>query len=138
MPGPNRFAVALSGLISGAGAGGVIATIGALLIHVSPAQAGFEMFGIFSVVGAILAGIIGWRLTRPVLERWVRVVVTVLAVIGTILCALCNLPADAEFGLNGLIGLLLVELIAAVLASLWSRKLLGGSASPPPGAPATV
>jgi hypothetical protein len=123
-------------MFAGVGTGGLMGTLGALLFHVSPAQPGFVMYAGLTVVGVIFGAVVAWRLARPVPGRGIAITATVLAGLDSLMLGAGSLPADGEFGLPALIGLLVFELVMAALASLWARKA-GGSDIATPGSVAT-
>ncbi len=107
---------------------GIAAVLGLSVLQAASPQLTFMMFGIVVAIAAIVGAVLAWRLSAPVADMWIRLVATVGVIVATVLLGFATVPAQI-FGLPGLLGLMLIELVVSLLASRWARSEASASGS---------
>ena len=136
MASPHRGILGLTGFLAGSGLGGALTGISGLLGALMP-ELSFTVVALIVVIAAVVGSVLAWRLSGPVPDTWIRVVGVIGVIIATVLLGMATLPAQL-YGLPGLLGLMLVELVVSLLAAQGARKVASGSATPGSGSAGSV
>jgi hypothetical protein len=135
MASPHRGILGLAGFAAGSGLGGALTGISALLGTLMPGLS-FNIVVLIVAVAAVVGALLAWRLSAAIPDTWIRVVCAAGVVIATAVLGIATVPVQI-YGMPGLLGLMLVELIVSLVASQWARKV-SGPATPGPGSAANV
>jgi hypothetical protein len=125
----------LAGFLAGSGLGGALTGISALLGMMMPGLT-FTIVELMVAIAAVVGSVLAWRLNSAA-DTWVRVVATLGVIVATVLLGAATVPIQL-FGLPGLLGLMLTELVVSLLASQWARKLARGFHVPASGSPTSA
>jgi hypothetical protein len=119
--GPHLVAVALGGVLTGAGAGAAVITAGLLGLR----ERLSNTLSIIVFVGIVVAAVTGWTLAAPLPDQWRRGVTAALAVFGALMLAVLAAPVDMAAGQIGLTVYLSALLAFALLGRTVVRKAAG-------------
>ncbi len=124
----DPLAIGLGALACGAGLGGATITLAQLLVkllqsrldpdHYREAAADPLLAGLLA--GVAVAGVFGWRRSRPLENVWQGGVIGVLAAVGALLVGFLAAVADRLLGFPGLIAWGVLSAVVGMAASRWA------------------
>ena len=131
-PSPQKdpFAIGLGALATGAGLGGGVATLAQLLVKLLQGRLDPDRFRDAAgdpllaglLAGVAVAGMFGWRRSRPLENLWQSGVIGVLAAVGALLITFLAAVADRFLGLAGMIAWGFASVACGVLGSRWAVR----------------
>jgi hypothetical protein len=124
----DPLAIGLGALACGAGLGGATITLAQLLVkllqgrldpdHYREAAGDPLLAGLLA--GVVVAGLFGWRRSRPLENLWQSGVIGVLAAVGALLVGFLAAVADRLLGFPGLIAWGALSATVGTAASRWA------------------
>jgi len=124
----DPLAIGLGALACGAGLGGATITLAQLLVkllqgrldpdHYREAAGDPLLAGLLA--GVAVAGLFGWRRSRPLENLWQSGVIGVLAAVGALLVGFLAAVADRRLGFPGLIAWGALSATVGTAASRWA------------------
>jgi len=130
----DPLAIGLGALACGAGIGGATITLAQLVVkllqgrldpdHYREAAGDPLLAGLLA--GVAVAGMFGWRRSRPLGNLWQNGVIGVLAAVGALLVGFLAAVADRLLGFPGLIAWGLLSVAVGTAASRWAIAAAGG------------
>ena len=130
----DPLAIGLGALACGAGIGGATITLAQLVVkllqgrldpdHYREAAGDPLLAGLLA--GVAVAGMFGWRRSRPLGNLWQNGVISVLAAVGALLVGFLAAVADRLLGFPGLIAWGLLSVAVGTAASRWAIAAAGG------------
>ena len=124
----DPLAIGLGALACGAGLGGATITLAQLVVkllqgrldpdHYREAAGDPLLAGLLA--GVAVAGMFGWRRSRPLENLWQSGVIGVLAAVGALLVGFLAAVADRLLGFPGLIAWGVLSAVVGTAASRWS------------------
>jgi hypothetical protein len=124
----DPLAIGLGALACGAGLGGATITLAQLLVkllqgrldpdHYREAAGDPLLAGLLA--GVVVAGLFGWRRSRPLGNLWQSGVIGVLAAVGALLVGFLAAVADRLLGFPGLIAWGALSATVGTAASRWA------------------
>ena len=135
-PAPGDVATALTSLLAGIGAGGVLLALTVLAVRGAqagsgpPAPAagpptGTTTLAVGSIAALTVAGGVAFARARTLGTRWQRVAVAAIAAFGTVVPGLLAMPLDRALGPRGLIVLAALSLVVAIVGWQAGRRTSG-------------
>ncbi len=130
----DPLAIGLGALACGAGLGGATITLAQLVVKLLQGrlepdryrEAAGDPLLAGLLAGVAVAGIFGWRRSRPLENLWQNGVIGVLAAVGALLVGFLAAVADRLLGFPGLIAWGLLSVAVGSAASRWA---IAGAAS---------
>jgi len=122
------LAIGLGALACGAGLGGATITLAQLVVKLLQGrlepdryrEAAGDPLLAGLLAGVAVAGIFGWRRSRPLDNLWQNGVIGVLAAVGALLVGFLAAVADRLLGFPGLIAWGLLSVAVGAAASRWA------------------
>jgi len=122
------LAIGLGALACGAGLGGATITLAQLVVKLLQGrlepdryrEAAGDPLLAGLLAGVAVAGIFGWRRSRPLENLWQNGVIGVLAAVGALLVGFFAAVADRLLGFPGLIAWGLLSVAVGTAASRWA------------------
>ncbi len=136
----DPLAIGLGALVCGAGLGGATITLAQLVVKLLQGrlepdryrEAAGDPLLAGLLAGVAVAGIFGWRRSRPLENLWQNGVIGVLAAVGALLVGFLAAVADRLLGFPGLIAWGLLSVALGTAASRWA---IAGAARGDEGSP---
>ena len=124
----DPLAIGLGALACGAGLGGATITLAQLVVKLLQGrlepdryrEAAGDPLLAGLLAGVAVAGIFGWRRSRPLENLWQNGVIGVLAAVGALLVGFFAAVADRLLGFPGLIAWGLLSVAVGTAASRWA------------------
>jgi len=124
----DPLAIGLGALACGAGLGGATITLAQLVVKLLQGrlepdryrEAAGDPLLAGLLAGVAVAGIFGWRRSRPLDNLWQNGVIGVLAAVGALLVGFLAAVADRLLGFPGLIAWGLLSVAVGAAASRWA------------------
>ena len=124
----DPLAIGLGALACGAGIGGATITLAQLVVKLLQGrlepdryrEAAGDPLLAGLLAGVAVAGIFGWRRSRPLENLWQNGVIGVLAAVGALLVGFLAAVADRLLGFPGLIAWGLLSVAVGTAASRWA------------------
>jgi len=124
----DPLAIGLGALASGVGLGGATITLAQLLVKLLQGRLDPDRYREAAgdpllaglLAGVAVAGLFGWRRSRPLENLWQSGVIGVLATVGALLVGFLAAVADRLLGFPGLIAWGVLSAVVGTAASRWA------------------